>query len=107
MRCSIFAAGFFFALLSTMPAHANSPDNNGQYYDLKRSYECRRDRQQYGEFYNYGYWKGGRWCGRRMPGGYYVYKDGVWYIWAGARSAPAQTAPSDQTEAAEQVGERQ
>lgn len=66
----------------TAPAIAQSPNANGLYDDLIRSYECRRDRTQYGSYYNWGYWKGGRWCGHNMPGGYYVYQDGVWYIWA-------------------------
>lgn len=100
----IFSVCFQFAFGSTM-AVAYSPDNDGQYFNLKRSYECRRDRRQYGNFYNYGYWAGGRWCGRTMPAGYYVYQDGIWYVWADRRAAPPRLDAGEQNEAAEQTGE--
>lgn len=91
-------------VFGTAPAMAESPSANGQYVDLIRSYECRRDRKQYGSFYNWGYWKGGRWCGFNMPGGYYVYQNGVWYIWAAKAGAGAgQQDAADHSDAAAQV----
>lgn len=106
MRNLFYSLCAFVATTAALPAAAMSPSNDGQYYELKRSYECQRDRRQYGRFYNYGYWQGGRWCGRQMPAGYYVYKDGVWYIWS-AQRAPNDAPPaSAQTESAAQVGER-
>lgn len=79
-------AGFYavvlgFIVLFTAPALAEGPDNNGRYYDLKGSYPCERDVRNYGQFNDYGYWKGGNWCGQHMPSGYYVYVDGIWYVW--------------------------
>lgn len=97
---------FFIAssiLLTASPSLARSASNDGQYVYLIDSYECRRDRKQYGSFYNYGYWKGGRWCGYRMPGGYYVYLDGVWYIWAAKSGNGAQPDSAAQSEAAAQT----
>ena len=115
MRNFVIAAGFYLGAFIMLPAMAKSPSNDGQYYELKRSYECRRDLKQYGRFHNYGYWQGGRWCGRNMPGGYYVYKDGTWYIWSAQRNpsdGPATPGQSDtvrsadQSDSAAQVGER-
>lgn len=104
MRLRVIAICAFLAVFSAMPVTAGSPSNNGQYTDLIRSYECRRDRKQYGQFHNYGYWKGGRWCGYVMPGGYYVYVDGVWYIWRSIGPGPDNAAA--QSDAAAQTGER-
>ncbi len=93
-------------LLTAAPSLAQSQSNDGQYVDLIRSYECRRDRKQYGSFHNYGYWKGGRWCGHNMPGGCYVYQSGVWYIWAAVSGPNSQQGVSDLSDAAAQAEER-
>ncbi len=106
MRQSFIAICAFLAVLSATPAAAGSPSNSGQYSDLIRSYDCQRDRKQYGQFHNYGYWKGGRWCGYVMPGGYYVFKDGVWYIWRTAGAGPTTPDTPAQSDAAAQTGER-
>jgi len=71
--------------MGSVAARAQSESNDGQFYDLKRSYACDRDEAKYGRFYVWGYWKGGRWCGHTMPSGYYVYKDGIWFVWRYAR----------------------
>lgn len=106
MRNGLFATCLLLSVFAAAPSLAQDPSNDGQYYNLKRSYECRRDRRQYGAFYNYGYWQGGRWCGRVMPSGYYVYQDGIWYVWADARQAPKRTDATDQDDAAAQASER-
>lgn len=106
MRNGLIATCLFLSVFASGPTVAQDPSNNGQYYNLKRSYECRRDRRQYGSFYNYGYWQGGRWCGRMMPGGYYVYQDGIWYVWADVRQAPSQTDATDQADAAAQTSDQ-
>jgi hypothetical protein len=84
MRKLLLSTAMMVFATATVPSFAASPSKNGKYYNLKASYECWRDEKQYGSFYDYGYWKGGRWCGRYMPSGFYVYKNGTWYIWSGA-----------------------
>jgi hypothetical protein len=79
----LIAAGIVTLALLSNPALAGTPSNNGQYHTLAQSFACPKDTQQYGDFYVWGYWEGGWWCGQQMPEGYYVLSKGIWYVWNG------------------------
>jgi hypothetical protein len=64
---------------------------NGKYVDLKQTLECSRDKNTYGEYYDYGYWSGGAWCGQQGKSGYWVYQYPKWYVWS--QKASTQSAP--------------
>jgi hypothetical protein len=53
----------------------------GKYYGLKQKMKCSKDRGQYGNYHDSGYWKGGRWCGERGQAGYWVWSNPYWYVW--------------------------
>jgi len=54
---------------------------NGTYRELIQKLKCERDRQSYGEYRDYGYWKGGAWCGHQGKAGYWVWVAPYWYVW--------------------------
>ncbi len=54
---------------------------NGKYSELLQVIECARDRENYGVFYDYGYWSGTRWCSQNVTSGYWVWVAPKWYIW--------------------------
>jgi len=70
-------------VLFSVPASAQSSSVNGKYFQLKQTLTCERDRAKYGNFSDYGYWKGGNWCGQRGKKGYWVWVAPTWYVWAG------------------------
>ena len=51
------------------------------YHNLLQVLTCPQDRSQYGDFYDYGYWGGGAWCGQTGSAGYWVWVAPDWYIW--------------------------
>ncbi len=53
----------------------------GKYSGLRQTIHCPRDRRTYGRFRDYGFWGGGRWCGRRGKRGYWVWVYPKWYVW--------------------------
>ncbi len=57
----------------------------GKYRNLRQKLHCKRDRGTYGSYYDYGYWRGGRWCGQQGKGGYWVYVYPNWYVWGSRR----------------------
>ncbi|OKH18728.1 hypothetical protein [[Limnothrix rosea] IAM M-220] len=54
---------------------------NGKYTELAQVLTCYEDGDTYGEYYDYGYWSGGSWCGEYGAEGYWVYVYPDWYIW--------------------------
>ena len=59
----------------------SSTSVNGKYSTLTGIIECSNDYATYGEFADYGYSKGGKWCGKDAPAGYWVWSNPNWYIW--------------------------
>ncbi len=58
---------------------------HGKYHVLKQVIYCPRDRHKYGNFRDYGYWRGGHWCGRHGKHGYWVWVYPNWYVWGHRR----------------------
>ena len=54
---------------------------NGRYSGLSQVITCPTDRAQYGDYNNYGYWKGGSWCGQQGNPGFWVYVYPSWHVW--------------------------
>ena len=77
----VMCLGFLFSV----PASAQSSSVNGKYFQLKQTLTCERDRAKYGNFSDYGYWKGGNWCGQRGQAGYWVWSHPNWFVWGSAR----------------------
>ncbi|MEM8778124.1 MAG: hypothetical protein AAGF26_04480 [Cyanobacteria bacterium P01_G01_bin.49] len=63
-----------------VPAKASA---NGSYFSLVQVLNCPRDREQYGDYSNYGYWGGGSWCGQTGEPGYWTWVYPNWYVWKG------------------------
>ncbi len=61
-----------------IPAQAHY---NHQYSHLKQIVKCPTDAGKYGKRHNYGYWKGGAWCGTTGKSGYWVWVNPYWYVW--------------------------
>jgi len=55
---------------------------SGKYSNLEQILKCRKDRERYGRFKEFGYWGGGAWCGKQGKAGYWVWVAPNWYIWA-------------------------
>jgi hypothetical protein len=53
----------------------------GKYEGLLQVMHCPADVAKYGNFTDYGYWKGGAWCGQRGEAGYWVWLEPNWYVW--------------------------
>ena len=53
----------------------------GSYSNLLQVLTCSDDVDAYGEYYDYGYWGGGSWCGQTGAAGYWVYSYPSWYVW--------------------------
>jgi len=56
---------------------------DGAYYDLLQVLHCPQDAARYGEFHDYGHWRGGPWCGQQGKAGYWVWVKPNWYVWEG------------------------
>ena len=65
-----------------VPATASA---NGQYSSLVQVLNCPRDRSEYGDYHNYGYWGGGSWCGQTGAPGYWTWVNPNWYVWKNTR----------------------
>jgi RNA polymerase sigma factor (sigma-70 family) len=69
---------------------------DGKYSDLLEKIKVPQDRQQYGDFYDYGYWEGTEYAGfENLPSGYWVYAQPYWYIWGKKKEdkgAPAKAS---------------
>lgn len=57
------------------------PSVNGKYANLIQVLSCPEDRKKYGLYRDYGYWKGGSWCGETGKTGYWVWIAPKWYVW--------------------------
>jgi hypothetical protein len=57
-------------------------DVGGKYIDAIATFGCAADVAAYGEFYDFGYWGGGNYCGADRPAGYYVWYQGAWAVWS-------------------------
>ncbi len=66
-------------------AASTDPSVNGKYFNLIQVLPCPGDRKKYGLYQDYGYWKGGRWCGEEGKAGYWVWVSPQWYIWRGRK----------------------
>ncbi|HEY2584517.1 MAG TPA: hypothetical protein VGI81_01985 [Tepidisphaeraceae bacterium] len=67
------------------PAEPVPPAAKGHYQHLLRQIEVARDREQYGDFYDFGYWPGTSYAGHQdLPPGYWVYLAPNWYIFRDA-----------------------
>ena len=61
------------------------PAAKGHYQHLVRQFEVAKDRDQYGDFYDYGFWSGTSYAGQEnLPPGYWVYLAPNWYIFQDA-----------------------
>src|SRR6185312_11138863 len=50
-----------------------------------RKFELAKDRDRYGDFYDFGYWSGTSYAGQEnLPPGYWVYLAPNWYIFGDA-----------------------
>jgi hypothetical protein len=85
---------FFVILLTTTGVWAldggtSDPKTSadGKYHTLVQVMECPRDTQSYGNYRDYGYWKGGAWCGQQGKAGYWVWVAPKWYVWAAKSSS--------------------
>ena len=74
-------AAFSFDMTPSV-AQSYSASGNGRYSDLVQVLPCSQDRGSYGNYYDYGYWGGGSWCGVSGAAGYWVYEYPNWYVWA-------------------------
>ena len=54
---------------------------NGKYVELLQEIKCPSDAVKYGNYNDYGYWKGGAWCGQTGLEGYWVWLKPKWYVW--------------------------
>lgn len=83
-----------YELTVTLPsaaANGSQPNSaNGKYQDLLQTLYCPQDKAQYGKFSDYGYWKGGSWCGQTGKDGYWVWEAPNWYVWAEQAQAPGK-----------------
>lgn len=62
---------------------------NGKYGGLLQSVLCPKDRQQYGDFHDYGYWsESDTYCGQQVRGGFWVYRHPYWYVWSTQKDLP-------------------
>ncbi|MBN1828085.1 MAG: hypothetical protein JW884_02925 [Deltaproteobacteria bacterium] len=61
----------------------------GVYSNLIQVTTCPNDKEIYGEFRDYGYWRGGVWCGQTARAGYWVWVSPRWYVWEN-KKAPLQ-----------------
>lgn len=65
-----------------------------KYRKLLRTIKVEGDQEQYGEFYDWGYWSGTEWQGHQeLPPGYWVYVAPHWYIFGEAAGAPVAEQP--------------
>lgn len=71
---------------------------DGKYQDLIQEVNCPKDANIYGEFYDYGYWSGTKWCNQNTKPGYWVWVKPVWYIWNSISSKTPNTPDSDNYE---------
>jgi len=67
-----------------IPAAASA---NGKYTGLMQTINCPSDQAQYGNFRDYGYWKGGAWCGQTGKPGFWVWVNPKWYVWSKQKAA--------------------
>jgi len=64
----------------------------GKYYQLLKKIEVAGDKDNYGDFNDYGHWPGTEYAGYQdLPVGYWVYVAPHWYIW-GKEGLPAEVA---------------
>ncbi len=81
--------------------HASKKDKasvHGKYSGLVKTVNVPGDRDQYGDFNDYGMWGPGEWAGEMQPQGYWVYVYPNWYIWktqGGGGSDEAAAAGDD------------
>ncbi len=71
-------------LLSSAAYARNIPQAataNDKYFYGTQVLSCPSDAGQYGDFNDYGYWKGGAWCGQTGKAGYWVWVNPNWYVW--------------------------
>ena len=52
-----------------------------KYSNLIQIMKCPKDERVYGNFRDWGYWSGGRWCGQQASAGYWVWVSPHWYVW--------------------------
>ncbi len=54
---------------------------NGKYATLLQVLTCPKNKESYGKFKDYGYYKGGTWCKQAGKAGYWVWVAPNWYVW--------------------------
>jgi len=69
----------------TSTRRASATSAYGKYRNLRQKLKCSRDRRTYGSYKDYGYWRGGRWCGQYGKAGYWVWVSPYWYVWGSKR----------------------
>jgi hypothetical protein len=57
----------------------NSVD--GKYANLLQTIHCPTESASLGQFKDYGYLGGGKWCGQEAKAGFWVWVSPNWYIW--------------------------
>ncbi len=79
------------ALEKLIPAKAHC---NGRYTKLLRKIHVPQDRQNYGDFNEYGHYQATDWQGHmNIPAGFWVYVYPHWYIWGEVKGGPDVVAP--------------
>jgi RNA polymerase sigma factor (sigma-70 family) len=89
------------------PADQKKAAVDGKYSVLLRKFESKEDHQQYGDFYDYGYWAGTAYLSHMdLPPGYWVYVAPNWFIWGAskdsAKAGPAHDVPLERPPAAKE-----
>jgi hypothetical protein len=78
--------------IGLLPANSVAGGSTDKYRDLIQTLTCPADRAKYGEHRDYGYWKGGSWCGQQGKAGYWVWDNPTWYVFANKGSAGLSAA---------------
>ncbi len=82
---ALVAVLFSFGPLKGEPEGASV---QGRYRGLIQKVHCPGDKEQYGQFYDYGWWSAPIYCGRRVSSGWWVYLHPFWYVWRANREMP-------------------
>ncbi len=70
-----------FSFFSTNTIASEDISAYGKYSYLLQKLHCPKDHVKYGDYKDYGYWKGGDWCGQHGKAGFWVWVAPNWYIW--------------------------
>ncbi len=75
----------FFCFFPSGNRQSDPTNAYGQYYELIKVMNCPTDKDNFGDYNDFGYWDGDEWCGQRAVKGYWVYVYPKWYVWQNKR----------------------